>query len=89
MFASANRPFYQCTQIMNLYEIQEQSYYEFAKKKLEAHHQQLPTDVFGYLYQTLAGHTWYVQMLLNRLYESGEPSISMAVINKVLTGIID
>ena len=89
MFASANRPFYQSTQIMNLYEIQEQSYYEFAKKKLEAHHQQLPTDVFGYLYQTLAGHTWYVQMLLNRLYESREPSISMAVINKVLTGIID
>lgn len=56
---------------------------------MEVHHQQLPTDVFGYLYQTLAGHTWYVQMLLNRLYESGEPSISMAVINKVLTGIID
>ena len=89
MFASANRPFYQSTQIMNLYEIQEQSYYEFAKKKLEVHHQQLPIDVFGYLYQTLAGHTWYVQMLLNRLYESGEPSISMDVIDKVLTGIVD
>ena len=89
MFTSANRPFYQSTQIMNLYEIGEQSYYEFAKKKLETHHQELPADVFGLLYQTLAGHTWYVQMLLNRLYESGEPSISMTVIDKVLTGIID
>ena len=89
MFTSANRPFYQSTQIMNLYEIEEQSYYEFAKKKLETHHQELPADVFGYLYQTLAGHTWYVQMLLNRLYESGEPSISMTVIDKVLTGIVD
>ena len=89
MFTSANRPFYQSTQIMNLYEIEEQSYYEFAKKKLETHHQELPADVFGYLYQTLAGHTWYVQMLLNRLYESGESSISMTVIDKVLTGIVD
>lgn len=89
MFASANRPFYQSTQILNLYEIEEQSYFEFAKKKLDGHHQQLSAEAFGYLYQTLAGHTWYVQMLLNRLYESGEPTISMAVIDKSLTGIVD
>ena len=89
MFASANRPFYQSTQIFNLYEIEEQSYYEFAKKKLEAHHQQLAADVFGHLYQTLAGHTWYVQMLLNRLYETGEPSISMALVDQTLSGIVD
>ena len=49
MFASANRPFYQSTQIMNLYKIQEGPYYEFAKKKLEAHGQQLNADVFGVL----------------------------------------
>ena len=89
MFASANRPFYQSTQIFNLYEIEEQSYYEFAKKKLETHHQQLSAEVFGHLYQTLSGHTWYVQMLLNRLYEYGETSISLSVIDKVLTGIVD
>ena len=89
MFASANRPFYQSTQIFNLYEIEEQSYFEFAKKKLEAHRQQLTADVFGYLYHILAGHTWYVQMLLNRLYESGEPLITVPVIDKVLTGIVD
>ena len=89
MFASANRPFYQSTQIMNFFEIQETSYYQFAKEKLEAHHQQLPTDVFGHLYQTLAGHTWYVQMAFNRLYESGVPSISMAIADNVLTGIVD
>ena len=89
MFTSANRPFYQSTQIMNLYEIEEQSYYEFAKKKLETHHQELPADVFGYLYQTLAGHTWYVQMLLNRLYESGEPSITTSAVDQTLSSIVD
>ena len=89
MFASANRPFYQSTQILNLYEIEESSYYEFAKKKLKIHRQQLTADVFGYSYQILAGHTWYVQMLLNRLYETGEPAITIAVVNKVLMEIVD
>ena len=89
MFASANRPFYQSTQIFNLYEIEEQSYYEFAKKKLEVHHQELTTDVFGHIYQTLAGHTWYVQMLLNRLYETGVPSITTTVVDQTLSGIVD
>lgn len=89
MFASANRPFYQSTQIMNLYEIQEESYYDFAKKKLEAHGQQLNADVFGFLYKKLAGHTWYVQMLLNRVYESGDTLVTREVVDKVLTSIVD
>lgn len=89
MFASANRPFYQSTQILNLYEIQESSYYQFAKEKLEAHHQQIPTDVFNDLYQRLAGHTWYIQMVMNRLYESGQKQITKSLVNKVLNEIID
>ena len=89
MFTSASRPFYQSTKIFNLYEIEEQSYYEFAKKKLETHHQQLSAEVFGHLYQTLSGHTWYVQMLLNRLFEYGEHLISQDVVDNVLTGIVD
>lgn len=89
MFALANRPFYQSTQILNLYEIQESSYYQFAKEKLEAHHQQIPTDVFNDLYQWLAGHTWYIQMVMNRLYESGQKQITKPLVNKVLNEIID
>lgn len=88
-FASANRPFYQSTQILNLYEIQESSYYQFAKEKLEAHHQQIPTDVFNDLYQRLAGHTWYIQMVMNRLYENGQKQITKSLVNKVLNDIID
>ena len=89
MFALANRPFYQSTQILNLYEIQESSYYQFAKEKLEAHHQQIPTDVFNDLYQRLAGHTWYIQMVMKRLYESGQKQITKPLVNKVLNEIID
>lgn len=89
MFASANRPFYQSTQILNLYEIQEQSYYEFANEKLLGHGQRLNADAFGYLYEKLAGHTWYVQVLLNCLYESGEPLITLDVIDDTLNRVVD
>ena len=89
MFASANRPFYQSTQILNLYEIQESSYYQFASEKIEAHRQHMPADVFEDLYQQLAGHTWYIQMVLNRLFESGWKQITKLLIDKALNEIVD
>ena len=89
MFASANRPFYQSTQILNLFEIQEDSYSKFARSKFEAHHQQIDEDVFDYMYQKLFGHTWYIQVLLNRLYEIGETSIDKELIDKVLADVVD
>lgn len=89
MFASANRPFYQSTQMLHLYEIEEQSYFEFAKEKLASHRQRLDAEVFGSLYQKLVGHTWYIQMLLNRLYDTGEPLITHDVVDGVVTGIVD
>ena len=89
MFASANRPFYQSTQILNLFEIQEESYNRFARGKFEAHHQQIDEDVFDYMYQKLFGHTWYIQVLLNRLYEIGESPIKKELIDKVLADVVD
>lgn len=89
MFASANRPFYQSTQILNLFEIQEESYSKFARGKFEAHHQQIDEDVFDYMYQKLFGHTWYIQVLLNRLYEIGESPIKKELIDKVLADVVD
>lgn len=53
-------------------EIAEDSYYAFAEEKFKDNNQQLPTEAFHVAYTQLHGHTWYVQMLLNRLYESNE-----------------
>lgn len=75
--------------MLHLYEIEEQSYFEFAKEKLASHRQRLDAEVFGSLYQKLVGHTWYIQMLLNRLYDTGEPLITHDVVDGVVTGIVD
>lgn len=86
MFASASRPFYQSTQTMPLAEIPCASYFSFAKAKLSANKQDIDAQTFGFLYDRLYGHTWYVQSILNRLYEAGE-DISKDLVCKTLAEI--
>ncbi len=89
MFASASRPFYQSTQMMNLGSIAEETYFEFAASHLKAHGQTIDAETFHYAYQKLYAHTWYVQMLLNRLYEEKISSIDMSAIDNELIDIVD
>ena len=70
MFLSSQRPFYQSTDIMNLTPLDEAAYYEFANNFFEARGGQLNREVFHELYTTFDGYTWYIQSVLNRLYES-------------------
>lgn len=87
MFATASRPFYQSTQTMPLREINSEAYYLFAKEKFASHGQSIAKATFDYLYNKLAGHTWYVQMLLNRLYESGNAEIGREGVDTMLATI--
>ena len=84
MFTSASRPFYQSTQLMNLGSIETESYCRFADSKLRKHNQQLDPQAFFHTYDSLMGHTWYIQFLLNRLYENGASVIDNSIIDKTL-----
>ena len=87
MFVSAARPFYQSMQMMPLKEIAENSYYAFAQEKFMDNDQQLSPDGFHEVYTLLHGHTWYVQMVLNRLYESNEREITPAIVKHTIEEI--
>lgn len=69
MFCAPNRPFYQSTQLMNLEPLNENIYYAFANKFFEAKKGLLSEEMFHHIYQRFNGYTWYVQAILNRLYE--------------------
>lgn len=69
MFLSAQRPFYQSTQIMNLGVIDEDAYYAFANHFFEEKKGSIARDVFAHAYGLIDGQTWYLQTILNRLYE--------------------
>ena len=69
MFCAPNRPFYQSTQLMNLEPLHEETYYEFAKAFFEAKKGSFDSQVFHNIYQWFDGYTWYLQAILNQLYE--------------------
>ena len=69
MFLSPNRPFYQSTQLMTLSPLHEDIYYDYARRFFEEKRGKLDQGVFLRMYRSFDGCTWYIQALLNRLYE--------------------
>ncbi len=88
MFLSAKRPFYQSSQIMSLPLIDVKEYKAFANKWLKQEGIEIGDGDFRYLYDMVDGQTWYVQSILNRLYENGA-SIDKSVIAEVVEDIIN
>jgi uncharacterized protein len=69
IFLSAKRPFYQSTQIMTLDVVNKDRYEQFAISHFQKNHFSITNDCFDFIYTRFEGHTWYVQTILNRLYE--------------------
>ncbi len=70
MFGSPQRPFFQSTEMMDLQPLDKDVYYAFANRFFEKKRGSLDRDTFMELYDRFEGHTWYIQSVLNRLYDS-------------------
>lgn len=80
IFSSAKRPFYRSTEKMNLQPIPAENYFAFAREKMKEGGKRLDEALFRNIYQRFEGHTWYIQYILNRLYEqSGEVPVEKDV----------
>lgn len=95
MFLSAKRPFYQSSQIVNLPVIDIHEYHKFADKWMMT--KMLPgtskplsidEESFTYLYNKVDGQTWYIQDILNRLYQNAK-EISGGEIDRVVSELVD
>ncbi len=89
MFTSAKRPFYQSTQLVLLKEIPQDTYYAFANHFFKEVQRELPQEAFRYLYALVNGHTWYMQVTLNRLYEMGGKNISNEQVDNAIRDILE
>lgn len=69
MFTSPKRPFFRSTEKMVLDILNKETYYEFASKFFLQKGIRLEERVFDKVLSFTDGITWYVQYLLNRLYE--------------------
>lgn len=79
IFMSPRRPFYQSTQIMGLGSIPADDYFDFASYGFAQIGKRIDKKTFDYIYNRYEGHTWYIQYVLNRLYDtSGEVTTEAA-----------
>ena len=73
IFTSAKRPFFHSTQMMHIGPIDRDRYFDFASRHFARAGAELERDVFMSVYEKFDGITWYVQAVMNRLYEQGAP----------------
>ena len=89
MFNSPKRPFFQSTEFVNLQPLSETIYYEFSRHFFEKRKGNLSEEVFHDVYQRFSGHTWYVQFVMNRLYETTKRADSIEQSNQVILSVVD
>lgn len=88
MFLSAKRPFYLAAQVLTLKEIDREKYFAFANSFFSEQGRTMAQETFSYLYDMVDGQTWFVQALLNRLYES-RGSLTVKAVNQSATTLIN
>lgn len=89
MFSSPKRPFYQSTDSVSLQPLPEAVYYDFSRRFFEAKKGRLNEEVFHDVYQRFSGHTWYIQFIMNRLYETTKRVDSISQANEVILAAVE
>lgn len=89
MFSSVNRPFYQSTQKIGLKELPIHTYRLFAVNMFKKYNKTLDNQTFDYIYQTLFGHTWYIQLILNHLFALKTDIYTIQDVNEIINNILE
>ena len=89
MFGSAKRPFFQSTEILSLDVIDPREYEAFARRHFAARRRRVNAGVFRALYDRFDGITWYVQAILNKIWESGRGLSSASQIDDAVDSLVE
>ena len=89
MFLSSRRPFFNSTQIMGIGPIDAEKYFAFANGHFKKAGMALDRDAFLAVYGRFDGITWYVQAVLNRLYETRRRSLGIDDANDAVRTLVE
>ena len=84
MFASASKPFYNSSSMMSLTPIAKEKYVEFAVRMFAIFGKVCAPEYIDNLYDTLEGHTWYMQAVLYLAFYMTDKKCSPTIINEAL-----
>lgn len=89
IFGSPKHPFYQSTEMMGLKPLNCDVYYLFCQNFFKQKGGDLSKDIFEYIYHQFEGHTWYIQCIMNRLYETEVHVTDIEQVNAALLSILE
>ena len=84
MFVSASKPFYNSSNMMSLAPIAKEKYVEFAVRMFANFGKVCAPEDIDNLYDTLEGHTWYMQAVLYLAFYMTDKKCSPTIINEAL-----
>jgi uncharacterized protein len=88
MFMSAVKPFYRSTELMYLEKIEPADYRDFIVAGFEQSGTSIDDDAVKLIFEWTRLHTWYVQYVCNKIYESGEKRVNQAAVNRTFLQIL-
>jgi len=90
LFNAPSQPFFMSCSPVSLEAIDKDKYRIFAKNHFQNAGKSLNDECFDAVYDRFEGHTWYVQYVLNRLYEMTREgqSVGMEMIGQALEHIL-
>lgn len=88
IFTNAKRPFFQSTECMGLYPIPEDSYFSFVEGLMKKGNIEISREIFHDVYTRFEGHTWYIQYIMNVIYELSPEIVQPENINNALLRIL-
>ena len=90
IFFSSSRPFYQSVQALHLEAISFESYKDFVIEKFNAADKKIALEYITIVYQTLEGHTWYLQNIMNEVFGLLKPNeeVNMEILKQAFSNKI-
>ena len=89
MFTTESRPFYQSTQLLELGPIKASKYTPFIKEKFESGGRSINEETINWLLKKSRHHTYYIQHICNRAYESRKKKIDIAFLSNLILNILE
>ena len=74
---------------MDLKPLDKEVYYDFTNRFFEKKNGSFDQETFNGLYDRFEGHTWYIQNVLNRLYETCRHVKSIDDVNRAIVYLVD
>lgn len=90
IFFSSSRPFYQSVQALHLEAISFESYKNFVIEKFNAADKTIALEFISIVYETLEGHTWYLQNIMNEIFGLLKPNeeVNMDILKQAFSNKI-